>query len=115
MLQRVDRRHDAAGTVPQQKHRQSGLARSCELHDGVDVVGVVLEGVDVEPFTVGLTTTAEIKRVDREAARGQLLCRPEIVATVGFDAMADHHYASRCCLGTPGTDKDLRSISSFDS
>ena len=89
VVERVDGRNHAAGAVAEQEDRQAGLARLGDLDHAGEVGDIVVDVLDVEPLAFRLAAAAEIEGVDGEAACDELLRRPEILAAMRIDAVAD--------------------------
>jgi hypothetical protein len=60
-----------------------------EGHEGLDVVEIVRELLDVETLAVGLAAAALVERVHRETIGHELLGRPRVVSAVGVHAVDD--------------------------
>ena len=108
MLERVEARHDAAGAVTEQEHRQAGLPRLRERHERRHVADVVGERLDVEALAVGLAAAAQVEGVDGEPGGRELLGHPRVVAAVRVEAGDDDDHAAWVRCRTPERKKMLR-------
>ena len=114
VLERVDRRDDAAGTVAEQEHRHAGIPRFRDPHGAGHVAHIVRDVLDIESLAFRFAAAAQIERVHGEPGLHKLLRRPDILPAVRIDAVTDDDHGAGLPFRPPRAEEDFEATCSLE-
>src|SRR5262245_19705740 len=100
--------------MSQNVNRKTGIFRSCNPRELVDVAEIVRKHLDIEAFPFGFAAPPQIERIGREPAGRKLLRRPSHITAMGVESMDKDDDGAGAPCRQPPAGEDLKTSDAFE-